>query len=267
LDRDAIDQAAQRLAAQRAGGAPIAALPEALRPPDLASGYLVQESVHAHLLAAGMGAIVGHKIGCTTAVMQAFLGIASPCAGGIFATTVQHRQGRFGHGGYRRVGVECEIAVRLGRTLTAADAPFDRARIAPAVDAVMAAIEVVDDRYDDYRVLGAPSLIADDFFNAGCVLGAPVTDWRELDLESLAGEMRVNGSVVGRGRGADIMGQPLAALAWLAGLFASRDRCLNAGEFVMLGSLVETRWVNPGDTVIVAIDRLGTVEASFPERL
>ena len=60
-------------------------LPAECRPPDEASAYAVQDALHRHLVAAGRGPLAGHKIGCTTAVMQQFLGIANPCAGGVFA--------------------------------------------------------------------------------------------------------------------------------------------------------------------------------------
>jgi 2-oxo-3-hexenedioate decarboxylase/2-keto-4-pentenoate hydratase len=127
----------------------------------------------------------------------------------------------------------------------------------------MAAIEVVDDRYEDYRVLDVPTLIADDFFNAACVLGVPVAAWRDLDLAALRGRMRINGADVGTGRGGDILGHPLEALAWLANALVARGSCLESGEFVLLGSVVETRWVGAGDRVEVEIEGLGSARARF----
>jgi 2-keto-4-pentenoate hydratase len=230
---------------------------------DERDGYAVQEILHRLLAAAGLGPTVGHKIGCTTPVMQAFLGIRNPCAGGVHATTVHHGEARVRHGDYVRVGVECEIAVRLGTDLGPSGAPYDRARIAASVEAVLAAMEIVDDRYRDYRTLDVPTLIADDFFNAGCVLGAPVARWRDLDLPALAGLTRVNGVGVGRGEGRAVMGHPFEALAWLANLRARLGLTLRAGEFVLLGSVVETRWMAAGDEVTVAIEGLGEVGATF----
>jgi 2-oxo-3-hexenedioate decarboxylase/2-keto-4-pentenoate hydratase len=195
--------------------------------------------------------------------MQAYLGIRNPCAGGVHASTVHEGHARVRHGDYVRAGVECEIAVRLGSDLGPAGAPYDRARVAPAVEAVLAAMEIVDDRYRDYRTLDVPTLIADDFFNAGCVLGPPVTRWPELDLPALTGTTRLNGVEVGRGEGRAVMGHPFEALAWLANLRAGRGRGLRAGEFVLLGSVVETRWVAAGDEVTVAIEGLGEARATF----
>jgi 2-oxo-3-hexenedioate decarboxylase/2-keto-4-pentenoate hydratase len=108
-----------------------------------------------------------------------------------------------------------------------------------------------------------PTLIADDFFNAGCVLGPPVAGWRELDLAALRGVTRVNGAQAGQGEGRAVMGHPLEALVWLANLRARLGPGLRAGEFVLLGSVVETRWVAADDEVVVAIEGLGEVRATF----
>jgi 2-keto-4-pentenoate hydratase len=223
----------------------------------------VQEALHGLLAAAGLGPVAGHKIGCTTPVMQAYLGIRNPCAGGVHGATVHRGEARVRHGEYLGVGVECEIAVRLGGDLGPEGAPFDRGRVAASVEAVLAAMEIVDDRYRDYRTLDVPTLIADDFFNAGCVLGAPVARWRDLDLPALTGVTRVNGAEVGRGEGRAVMGHPFEALAWFANLRARLGLALRAGEFVLLGSVVETRWVAAGDEVAVAIEGLGEVRATF----
>jgi 2-oxo-3-hexenedioate decarboxylase/2-keto-4-pentenoate hydratase len=222
---------AQRLALQAIGDVPDA-------PRDLRSGYALQGEVNRLLERAGMGPRVGHKIGCTTPVMQKFLGIASPCAGEIFGRTVLRSGARIPARGFRRVGVECEIAVMLGSDLPERSVPYDRDAVAHAVGGVMAAIEIVDDRYADYRALGVPLLVADDFFNAGCVLGPVRRRWRGLDLASLEGVMRVNGVEVGRGRGELVMGHPLSALAWLANeRLAHGLPPLRAGQFVLLGSV------------------------------
>ena len=170
---------------------------------------------------------------------------------------------RVRHADYLHVGVECEIAVRLGRDLPAAGAPYTRAAVAEAVEACMAGMEIVDDRYVDYKSMDTPTLIADDFFDAGCVLGAPLTDWRSMDLAALTGVTLINGVEVGRGRSADVMGHPFEALAWLANNLARRGQGLRAGEFVCTGSVVETKWLSQGDRVVMRIEGLGEVEAVF----
>jgi len=249
---DAIEQAAEMLATARRSGTRFDRFPESCRPGDVAAGYAIQDTLHGKL-----GEIVGYKIGCTTPVMQRYLGIDHPCAGGIFAGSVYTSPASLRYRDFRRVGVECEIAVRLGRDLPGGNAPFDRDSVADAVAECMAAIELVDDRYVDYGKLDAASMIADDFFGAGCVLGPPRQDWQSLDLAACEASMTVNGKSAGRGTGALVLGHPLEALVWLAGSLAERGQMLRAGDIVMTGSMVETRWLEPGDWVDVTIDGLG----------
>lgn len=264
MDEAAIERAAMALAEVRLGRRRrLAELPQECRPPDLDVAYQVQDALHRRLADGGLGPLAGHKIGCTTAVMQRFLGIDHPCAGGLFASMVQHGKGTLRHDRLVRPGVECEIAVQLATDLPSPGAACDREAAAAAVGTCMAAIEVVDDRYQDYRSLDTPTLVADDFFNAAAVLGPPVADWRELDLARLKGRMTIGGAEVGAGRGGDILGHPLDALAWLAGAFTARGKALKAGQFVLLGSVVQTQWVERGDVMEVTIEGLGSASCTF----
>jgi 2-keto-4-pentenoate hydratase len=257
-----VEEAARLLAEHRLQGRPFDGFPERLAPTDEPHAYEIQARVHRHLAAAGRGPLGGYKIGCTTAVMQAYLGIAHSAAGGMLASTVFHGDVDLGFADYVRPGVECELAVRIGRDLPATEAPFDRAGIREAVAAVMAAIEIVDDRYVDYPGLDAHTLIADDFFGAGCVLAEERRDWRDIDLGAVSGRMEINGIVIGEGHGRDILGDPLEALQWLANM-ARRERGLRAGDVVSLGSLVSTEWIAAGDVVVVDCPGLGRVSATF----
>ncbi|MBB3931325.1 2-keto-4-pentenoate hydratase [Kaistia hirudinis] len=252
------DAAAATLAAARLARAAVAVLPEGLRAADLDAAYRIQSRVHERLSADRFGPRIGWKIGCTTPVMQAYLGIPEPCAAGLFAGT-RHRSGvRLRAGDFRRIGIECEIGVRF-KAAVPTEAAGDRDAIAAAIGAVFTAIEIVDDRYEDWRSTDTPTLIADDFFAAGCVLGAEVPFDDIGDLAALAGVTRINGAEAGRGVGADVLGHPLNALAFLAGNLGARGRRIEEGEIVLTGSLVETRWLAAGDRAEIEITGLGAV--------
>ena len=238
-------------------------LPESCTPGDAAEAYEVQQALNTRLGGLGLGPVAGHKIGCTSKVMQNYLKIEEPCSGGIYGNTVFHEQGERSHGAYSRPGVECEIAVGLGATLGSEGAPYTGESVADAVESVMAAIEIVDDRFVDYTKLALPTMLADDFFNCGCVLGAPATDWSKLDIAALHCEMFINGENIGSGFGRDVMGHPFNVLAWLANSLIARGRELRAGEFVLTGSSVQTYWCEPGNEVRVEIEALGTAEMRF----
>jgi len=142
----------------------------------------------------------------------------------------------------------------------------------------MAAIEIVDDRYACFeeREPGPYVWVADDFFGAGIVVADAGAEaglgLQGLDLSAVKGEMRINGEVVGSGYGRDIInGHPLEALVWLANKIeelrgSSEDQALPllpAGHVVMLGSVVQTKWVEAGDVVTVSVDGLGSATARF----
>ena len=259
---EAIEQAVALYTDARQRRKRIALLPEACRPGTLDEAYALQAALNERL-AETQGAVCGRKIGCTTPVMQRYLEIAHPCAGALYAGRVYDAPAQVAHAELWRPGVECEIAVRLGRSLPAEAAPFDRAAVAAAVAACMAAIEIVDDRYDDFRALDTPTLIADDFFSAGAVIGPPVTAWQGVDLAAARGAMTINDTQVGAGTGADVMGHPFEALTWLANHAAASGRPLVAGDVVLTGSVVETKWVEAGDRVHVAIEGLGEAGVTF----
>jgi 2-keto-4-pentenoate hydratase len=259
---DNILAAAQSIATARRSHAPLATLPADLVPRDEAAGYRIQRAVH-DLLLPQTGALVGYKIGCTSAVMQQYLDIPHPCAGGVFAKGVHDSGARLRHGDYVRVGVECEIAVRLARSLAPSEAPFTAEWVMEAIESYHPAIEIVDDRYVKWETMGAPTLIADDFFAAGCVLGGAVARTKAPDLLRVQGRAIVNGKVAGRGTGADVLGHPHNALAWLANHLADEAKGLHAGQVVLTGSLVKTVWLEAGDSVRMELDGLGAVEAKF----
>ena len=253
---------ARLLAQNRLERQRLSALSLDTRPGDETAAYAIQAQLHSEL-APKLGKITGHKIGCTTAVMQRFLNIPNPCAGGVFANTRYESGVTIPHNNFVRPGVECEIVVFLQKDLPPIDRPYTLETVAEAVGAIAAGIEIVDDRYVDYKTLDTPTLIADDFFDAGCVIGAPLRDWHAIDIAQLVGRTIINSVEVGRGAARDVMGHPFAALAWLANSLIARGQYLKRDEFVFTGSVVATLWVNAGDRIEVDVDRLGTTTITF----
>ncbi|MBV8916631.1 2-keto-4-pentenoate hydratase [Bradyrhizobium sp.] len=259
---DRILAAANRIAVARRIRTPLTPLESDIAPRDEAEGYAVQRALH-DLVLPHQGALIGYKIGCTSRVMQDYLGIPHPCSGGVFERGVHESGAQLASGDYIRVGVECEIAVRIARDLAPSEEPFTAEWVIEAVDACQAAIEIVDDRYEEWETLGAPTLIADDFFAAGCVLGMPVARTHLGDLRAVRGRALINGVDAGQGSGADVLGHPGEALAWLANHLAIEGRGLHAGQIVLTGSLVKTVWLKAGDHVLMELSGLGRVEATF----
>jgi len=221
-------------------------LPRRCRPKTLDEAYDVQDALRALLADRGLGTPVGWKIGCTTPVMQKYLDISHPCAGTLYRATVYDGEAKLNSADFFQLGLECEIAVRLAADLPPRPGGHNADSVAAAVAGAMASVEIVDHRFVDFTAVSTPSLVVDDFFSVGCVLGA-LRPLAELgDLATLSGGLAVDGAEPEhRGRGAAILGHPLNALAWLADHLAARGTQLRAGEVITLGSVVKT--IYPGD--------------------
>lgn len=224
-------------------------------PRDLSEAYETQDAFHAVAIEGG-DTIAGWKIALTTTVMQEFVGIDHPLAGAIFASTIAESGVVLSYTDFVHLGVESEIAMRIGEDLPTDAGAYDRASVSSYVAACMAATEVVDDRNCEYNPLDPFLLAADNAFNAGCVLGTERVDWQEMDLARARGTMKINGNAVGRGVGGDVLGHPLEALAWLANHLIKRGRTLRQGDIVLTGSVVATKWPGVGDEMRTEIDGL-----------
>lgn len=236
-------------------------LPAEIAPRTPDEAYAIQDAFVA-LRARKLGAIAGYKIALTSAEMRRFVGVEAPQAGMVFGSLVRRSPARIRAADYVRLIVEFEVAVEIGEDLPAADRPFSRDRVEKAVGAVMAGMEIADDRDADYKQLARHPLhlIADNSWNEGAVLGAPIKDWRAIDLGAVRGVATINGINVGEGCGADCMGHPLDALAWLADHLASIGRGLLRGHVVITGSIITSKFVKAGDLVRFDLERFGSVE-------
>lgn len=257
------ERAARRLLQAHEQRERFAPLPADFAPRSLTEACAIQDAFVA-LRAQKLGALAGYKIALTSEAMRRLVGVDTPQAGVMLESTILRTPARVRAADYMRLLVEFEIAVELADDLPAADKPFFRDRVARSVGAVMAALELADDRNADYSLLAAHplELIADNCWNEGAVLGRAVQDWRHIDLAEVRGVAAINGKAVGEGRGRDAMGHPFDAVAWLADHLASIGRGLVRGDVVITGSIVASKYPSPGDVVEFDLGPLGGVVLS-----
>jgi len=227
-------------------------LPEAIAPTNFDEAYAAQEALCA-LWEPKLGPIAGRKIAVTTKVMQELMGIDHPCGGTIFSSRVHKSPAKIAKRDFVNVRVECELAVRLGHDLPGGSSAWTRETVRPAVGEVMAAFELIEDRNADYKASRALSLIADNAWNGGIVIGAGKPPPGGSDLNGIAGVLRRNGKEEAAGKTDD----PMGALAWLANLAADRGRPMTAGMLVITGSVVATVDIAPGERLDFALDGVG----------
>jgi 2-keto-4-pentenoate hydratase len=232
-------------------------LEAALRAEPLEEAYRIQDALHGLLAGAGRGEIAGWKIALTSRAMQQMTGVDQPAAGAIFSKAVHPSPARIDVTAYHHLGVEFEVAVRLADDLPAADGPWTRESVASRVAACHTAFELVEDGDADYKTLDAFTLIAQNTWNGGVVLGPEATTWRAVDLEAAPTRCWINDAPAGQGKTGDAMGHPFEAVAWVANLLNRRGRQLGRGMLVMTGSSITTKFPAPGDRIRFAVDGLG----------
>lgn len=252
------EPAAAALRAARLQRQPVLPLPVGIAPRTEQQGAAAQLA-----LARLVGAVpcAGFKIGATGKRMQEYLGLTGPAAGFMSAASVFRADGAVRFADCIKPGVECEVAVRLAHDLP--PGTYDQATVAGAIGEFVAGIEIVENRYDDLKVLGTPTLIADQVYHVAAVLGLQGgTDWRAMTLDALRGRILIDGIERDAGVTSDLLGHPLNCLAWLASSpVAAAFGGLRAGQCVMLGSVTPPVWLDRPAEVTVEFDGLPAVTA------
>jgi 2-keto-4-pentenoate hydratase len=126
--------------------------------------------------------------------------------------------------------------------------------VAPAVAAAMPAFELIEDRNADYAKVEALSLIVENCWNGGIVIGAPEAV-PIASLVGIRGRLTIDCKIAGEGNAED----PCATLAWLANHVAERGRGLEAGMVVITGSLIATVSIASRQRAVFTADGLGEV--------
>ena len=206
----------------------------------LADAYLVQDQVTALRLADGER-LAGWKLGYTSAVMRAQMGVESPNFGPLTDAMLLGSPALLPAGALQP-RVEPEIGLRLGRGLTA---PCSVESALAACDAALACLEIVDSVWSGYRFTLEDNTA--DGSSAAWVAVGPSLPLE--DLASLPVGLSVDGEVVERGTGAAAGGHPAAGLVWLAEQLAGSGGALEPGNLVITGGLTSARPLEAGHRV------------------
>lgn len=246
---DATEVAAELAALHRSAGL---APPFSGREPRLATpvAAAAARKLHERRLAGGWRPL-GRKIGFTNRTIWPRYGVFEPIWGFVYdRTLIKAANGRavVPLAGLAQPRIEPEIAFRL----KAAPAAADTASLLASIDRVAHAVEIVQCHHPGWKLALADS-IADNGLHGRLVLGAPVPVAELGDLAvrlpQASVELRRDGALVERGAGANVLGGPLSALAWLVEALA-RDTdapALAAGEWVSTGTLTDAHAVAAGE--------------------
>ena len=254
-----IQEAADLLFVAATDSQPIGQLTQRYPAMSVADAYRIQQVNLARRLRDGR-VVVGHKIGLTSEPMQTLLGVDEPDFGYLLDDMVVPDGSAVSCAGFCAPRVEPEVAFLLNKPLRGPGVTIDDVRV--ATEAVAVALEIVDSRIADWK-LTLRDTVADNASSGAVVLGEWVPYSNEFDLAGARASLQLNGIELDSGLGSAVLGDPAAAVAWLANAVGPFGTDITAGQFIMSGSFTTAAFVSPGDTASATICGLGTVSLNF----
>jgi 2-keto-4-pentenoate hydratase len=228
---------------------------------DVDAAYAVARENIERRVAAG-ASHVGRKIGLTSPRVQAQLGVDRPDFGVLLDDMDVSDRRDIPMQWLLQPRIEAEVAFVLADDLDGDSLTVDD--VSAAVAQMLPALEIVDSRIRNWDITFGDT-VADNASSGLYVLGRAAGSPRTVDPRDVVMEMSVDGHTVSRGSGADCLGDPLAALAWLARTSRDLGHPLRAGEVVLSGALGPMVTVAAGSHVHAHITGLGDVTATFSE--
>lgn len=236
------------------------AIPEGFRPQSREAAYAAAEAIGK----LSGDTVAGWKIAATSVAGQKHINVEGPLAGRIYASKLVAPGSRVAISGNNMKVAEAEFAFSFATDLPPRGRDYTRDEVVAAADHLRLSLEVPDSRFEDFTKVGADQLIADTACACWLALGENVTaDWRGMDLAGHAVTASRNGAEARRGRGSNVLGDPLVALTWLVNEAARYCGGVKAGQFVTTGTCVPPVAIQPEDRVEMDFGILGTIGLSF----
>jgi 2-keto-4-pentenoate hydratase len=256
----AIDAAAETLWTHWQRGTRLGALPEHARPQSREQGYAIQ----ARLAARSGRPLFGWKIAATSVAGQKHIHVDGPLAGRLLGERIQPPGSTIPFGTNHMRVAEAEFAFRMAADLAPRATEYTVDDVLARVGTLHPAIEIPDSRYDDFTIVGAAQLIADNACAHYFTLGAAAPDrWRDIDLAQHVVQGDVVGTLRRDGIGSNVLGDPRVALAWLVNELSSLGITLRADEVVTTGTCIVPLPIAPGDRVVMDFGVLGGVDVTL----
>ena len=205
---------------------------------------------------------LGWKIAGTTNAVRGKLGLDGPIYGRTFRRFQCRSPAQFKHNELLDPLVECEFFVTLARDLPPRSEPWTLPDVIDAIAEVHAGIEVAECRYRRGALPPLPAILADGSASGRYVFGGKISNWRD-GLATMPVRLEVDGALRREGRGADVMGDPLLPLLWLAEERRHWGDGLRAGETISTGSMTGMLPIRAGQNVRAQFGDVATVEIAF----
>lgn len=248
---------AGRFVRARREARPLAAFPGTL-PDDLETAYRCQDAA----IDLWPDEVAGWKVGRIPPAIESRFG-SDRLAGPIFRETIKHANGTdvvdlpVYAGGF--AAIEAEFVIVVDRDAPSDKLEWSREEAAGMMRELRMGIEMASSPLQPINDLGPPAIVSDFGNNAGLLVGGPIRNWRERELDTMGCEAFIEGRSVGAGGAFKLTGGPVRSLQFILELAARRGRPLRAGDLIATGQTTGIHDINVGEQARVVFGDDGEV--------
>lgn len=206
--------------------------------------------------------VIGLKMGLTSEGKRKQMNLDAPLYGVLTDKMQVTNAGTFHLKGSIHPKIEPEVAFYIKSELKG---KISRQDVLNATEAVCAALEILDSRYEGFKYFSMEDVISDNSSSSHYILGPKLTDFKNIDLKNLRMRMKVNGETKMEGNSAEISGDPVVSVIQLAELLALRGKSIPAGCFVLAGAATAAIALEPGMTVSLEVESLPSLSVTIKE--
>ncbi len=189
--------------------------------------------------------LIGMKMGLTSRAKMEQVGVHEPIYGHLTDAMELQSGEALQHAAHCHPRVEPEIAFRLKSDIKG---PVTAEDIVDNIDAVCAAMEIIDSRYKNFRFT-LTDVIADNASSSRFVLSPTWLPWGEQQIDNVQIELIRNGKTEQSGNSSAILDHPVNALVALANGLVDRGEILRQGMVVLAGAATAAIELKPGDQI------------------
>ncbi len=222
--------------------------------------YAAQNELQKLRATGSRGTVAGRKIALASKVQQELCGIDHPIAGAIYSNEIYPTPATLPLANFHGLGIEYEIAITLGQD-TDPTRQYTEDQVRGMIKTVHPAFEMIIDRGADYTQIDPMTMIADNAWCAGIVLGQDILSQREdKAIDALPVTLYWNDDVETATTAAS---NPIGSLTWVINLLCEMGESLLAGQPVITGSVLKTRYPVGSETIKFQIDGYPAVELNI----
>jgi len=234
-------------------------LPADLSPENLDQAYEIQTAV---TMLRGVP-VAGFKIGLTNPAAQRANGAVEPIVGRLGPLDIRRTHSRIELPPNHLRIIESEVIFEVGTDLVPERAPFTEQWVAGSLRRAFAGIELCNARIEDREDRPLTHVVADNSNADLIIVGDPLESWDAATLANLPVTLQVHGKPPVKGSTANVLGQPLRSVTWLANWLARHGAGLQKGQLVASGSCTGMTRIAAHDRVVATFGDRAQVQVEF----